>query len=139
MKPIKVLEASVLSTTTLVIVDDAGDKKSYRLVLDYNAIAKAQDVIKRDLSKPEGWQNLSGADLSAIAWAALDRFHPDVKLETVRSWLQPAQRDDLFVMLFEQCYPGMLDKLVAISEEEARKKAGAKGEPAPNPQAEAQG
>ena len=132
MKTITKLEAEILPVTTIEI-RDGSEIKQYNLVLDYNAIAKAQDVIQRDLSKLESWQGLSGPDLSAIAWAAFDRFHPEVTLRQVRSWLSPAKQDQLFVMLIEQCYPGILERLEKAAA--AAKGSDQPGESGPNPSA----
>lgn len=131
------LEAEVLPVTRIVVKDGA-EQKEYQLVLDYNAIAKAQahpDLSKRrvtgkdgvehesprDLSQVLHWAGLTGPDLTLIAWAALDRFHPEVELRTLRQWLAPAQFDQLFVMLVEQCYPGVLERAAAAMDSMQKK------------------
>src|SRR4051812_44315750 len=95
------LEVQTLPVVNVDVTDEQGAKTLYRLVLDYNAIAKAQDKINRDLAKTENWFGLSGSDLSVIAWAALDRYHSEVELRTVRQWLAPAQFVQLYLMLIE--------------------------------------
>jgi hypothetical protein len=134
LEPIKKLTAAVLPVTIFEVATNDG-VKHYELVLDFNAICKAQDAIGRDLSNPLNWQDLSASDLSAICWAAFDRNHPEVTLREVRSWLAPAQKAELFVMLIEQCYPGILER-VGIELEKKEKSNGAAnghaGEPEPN-------
>lgn len=136
-KPVTALEAEVLPVTKIVVKDGA-DQKEYKLVLDYNAIAKVQShpelskrrvagkdgvehEASRDLSQVLHWAGLTGPDLTLIAWAALDRFHPEVELRTLRQWLAPAQFDQLFVMLVEQCYPGVLERAQAAMESMQKK------------------
>jgi hypothetical protein len=125
------LQAAVLPITKIVVksLDDAGKEvaKEYKLVLDYNAIARAETVVGRDLSKTVNWMGLTGVQLSAIVWSALGRFHPEVTLEECRSWLAPAQQGQLFELLIEQCYPGILDRIQTAMEE-----AKATGESQPN-------
>ena len=111
MEVITQLEAQVLPISKVVVKD--GDKSTtYQLVLDYCAIAKAQTEIGKDLSVMSNWKGLSGPELSAVCWAALDRFHPEVTLRELRQWLGPAAHEQLFVMLFNSAYPGVLDKLI---------------------------
>lgn len=128
------LQSAILPITKIVVksLDEAGKEvqTEYKLVLDYNAIARAEEVIKRDLSKTINWVDLSGPQLSAIVWSALGRYHPKVTLEECRGWLAPAQHGQLFELLIEQCHPGILDRIqLAI---EAAKKL---GEQEPNPPA----
>jgi hypothetical protein len=132
MNTVTQLEAHVLPVTKIVIKDGA----TYQLVLDYNAIAKAEPLLSkvpeiknektgkivfplhtRDLAKIFDWQNLTGPDLSVIAWAAFDRFHPEVTLRQARQWLAPADNDKLFAMLFEAAYPGVLEELVKAQQD----------------------
>jgi hypothetical protein len=105
------LQAAILPITKIVVKGVDGNETTYRLVLDYNAIAKAEGVVGRDLSRTENWVKLSGAQLSAIVWSALDKYHKEVTLEECRSWLAPAQQGQLFEMLIEQCYPGILARI----------------------------
>jgi hypothetical protein len=137
MEPISQLEFNVLPVAKIKIEDG----NEYQLVLDYNAIAKAEPLLsiapeikdekgkvlspahKRDLSVRFDWAGLTGPDLSVICWAAFDRFHPEITLRQVRQMLAPAQNSQLFEMLFESAYPGVLAKLVEAASELA------KGEP----------
>jgi hypothetical protein len=133
-KPVTRIEANVLPVAKIQVTDGGGAQVEYSLVLDYNAIAKAQEVLGRDLSVLLNWQKLSGPDLSVIAWAAFDRYHPEVTLRQVRQWLAPAQQNDLFSMLFEMTWPGIMADLVRFAEDQA---AVPSGEGQPNPPAAA--
>ena len=128
----QVLEAAILPVTEIRVRGLDGEVTVYKLVLDYNAIARAESVVGRDLSRTENWVKLTGAQLSGIAWAAFGKYHPEVTLEQVRGFLAPAQQGQLFEMLIEQCYPGILARLEkALAEMPV-------GEPEPNAPAEKQ-
>lgn len=126
---ITLLEAEELPVVKIVVKD--GDKATeYQLVLDYNAIAKISDKMGKDLSKHENWFGLSGTDLSVVAWGALDRFHPDVDLRTVRQWFSPPMFARLYAMLLEAAYPGILEAITKAQEEQDKAKQ--LGESQPN-------
>jgi hypothetical protein len=147
MNTVTQLEAHVLPVTKIEVTDEQGKKTTYQLVLDYNAIAKAEPLLSkvpeirdeagkvitpthpRDLAKISDWMLLTGPDLSVICWAAFDRFNPDVTLRQVRQFLAPAQNDALFAMLFEAAYPGVLEELVKAQQARA---AMPEGETSPN-------
>lgn len=124
------LEALELPVVKIAVKN--GEKvDEYQLVLDYNAIAKISEVLNKDLSRHENWFGLKGAELSIVAWGALDRFHPDIDLRTVRSWFSPPMFSSLYAMLLEAAYPGVL---MAIDKAEKElEKAKQLGEPQPNP------
>lgn len=123
---ITTLEALELPVKTIVV--KSGDKTTpYQLVLDFNAIAKVSDLLKKDLSRVENWFGLSGIDLSVVVWAALDRFHPEIDLRTVRQWFSPPMFASVYALLLEGAYPGILEAIAKTQAEE--KKAEQLGEP----------
>jgi hypothetical protein len=117
MQVISQIECQVLPTTKLVVKGEDGKTAEYTLVLDYCAIAKAEEILKRDLSVILNWRGLSGPDLSVICYSSFDRYHPEVTLRQVRQWLAPSQNDQLFSMLFEAAYPGVLAKMIEAAKE----------------------
>jgi hypothetical protein len=127
---ITLLESKILPVSKITVEAD-GDtpEKTYDVVLDFNALIKAEEVTGLDFSKRASWHGLKPAQISAIAWAGLDRFHPEVTLHTVRQWFAPVEWAQLFVMLFEQCHPGVLDALEQLAASEQPK-----GGDEPNPQ-----
>jgi len=145
------LQANVLPVSRITVTDGTGKDTTYELVLDYNSLAKAEPFLSktqeikddqgkiispihtRDLSVRFDWAGLTGPDLSVICWSAFDHFHPEVTLKQVRHWLAPAQNNQLFEMLFESAYPGMLAQLVEAEKELAKEP----GVPSPNEQAAA--
>lgn len=108
LKPTK-MEAKLLPVSTLTVEQDNGTEKVYQCVLDFNAVIKCETEINRDITKPESWVGLKHTELSAIAWASLDRFHPDVTLRELRQWLNPKEWAEVFCMYFEQMFPGALE------------------------------
>jgi len=116
------LEALELPVFKIVVKDgDKGDVE-YSLVLDYNAIAKISDVIKKDLSQHQNWWGLSGSELTAVVWGALDRFHPEVTLHTVRQWFSPPMYNVIYAALLETAYPGVLEAIGKAQKEQEQAK-----------------
>jgi len=123
------LEAAELPVVR-INVKNAGETKEYQLVLDYNAIAKISEVLKKDLSRHENWFGLSGPELSVVAWGAMDRFHPDVDLHKVRGWFSPPMFSALYAMLLEAAYPGIFEAFEKVQKDEEQAKK--LGESQPN-------
>jgi hypothetical protein len=129
MQPITQIEAAVLPVLDLVV-----SGVEYELVLDYNAISKAEPLLsktedirndegkvvskshRRNLAHPMDWAQLTSADLIAICWASFDRNHPEVTLRQVGQMLSPAKADDIFAALFELANPGFLAKVQEAAE-----------------------
>lgn len=109
---ITALESKILPVTKITVeAHDDVPEKTYDVCLDFNAVIKAEAALGIDIAKAENWQGLKPEQLSAIAWAGLDRYHPEITLREVRQWLAPTQWAELFVMLIEQCHPGMLERV----------------------------
>lgn len=136
MEPITRIESATLPVTKIAVKD--GEKTTeYQLVLDYNALIKAEEQIGKDLSVRRNWIDLSKKDLTALAWAGLDRFHPEVTLKQFRQMLSPTKQAQLWVMLIEQAQPGILQEIEDTLKEQERKEAIAKAagkDSIPNPQ-----
>src|SRR3954466_10711723 len=96
-----------LKAAVLPVFEVEVNEATYKLVLDMNALAKAGEELKKDLTNIENWMGLTGPELTIIAWAALDRYHPEIQLKEVRSWLGAADKNPLFVYLIETAWPGV--------------------------------
>lgn len=118
------LQAQVVSTAKLEIQNEGGTTE-YTLCMDFNALAKAKEVLGKDFTTPDGWRNLDPVEIITLCWCALARFHKDVKLEDVRSWFGAMMVNPLFVMLAELCFPGIFDRIDKDNQQ---------GESQPNPQ-----
>jgi hypothetical protein len=95
---------------TIVAEDAAGNevKKTWRLVFDYRAIAKAEKATGRDLKKLAAWKDISsGTDFPAIVHAGLNRYHPDVTIDEVIDGLNPMAQRLLSDEIFYYMFPGM--------------------------------
>jgi len=110
------LQATVLPSAKLEVSQEDGSTQEFRLVMDFNALAKANELLGRDFADIKAWQGLGSVDTSALCWCAFHRFHPDVRLEQVRSWLGPAQIWQLYMLLLELSFPGILDKVAQPGE-----------------------
>ncbi len=134
MKKITEFQAKVMPVVEFTVED-----KLFKLVLDFNAIAKIETELKRDMRTVTQWriksednpQGLTASDITYICWACFDRNHPEVTLRELRQWLSPTDTDFIWLMLIEMCFPG----IAAASEEAAKLKAsgGDQGEQKPTP------
>jgi hypothetical protein len=133
MEKITEFRAKVMPTFKFVV-----DDREFKLVLDYNAIAKIESELTRDMRQWSDWtvkseknpDGLTGSDISFICWACFDRFHPEVTLREVRQWLTPTDIDHIWLTLIEMCFPGITEAI----EQAAKLKAaegGASGENQP--------
>lgn len=134
-KKITSFEAASLSAGKLQVkrlAADLSDKtEEYTLVMDFNAIAKAQEHIGRDLTDVRNWQTLNGVEIITVTWCALGRFHPDLTLDEVRGMLPPSQTYAIVNMLLEMCFPGFTERVLEIMRREQADKK--EGEKSPNP------
>ena len=105
------LDIAVVPSLVLNVKQEDGTTQSYRLVYNYNAIARAEQSIGRDLKRIEAWQGLSSPQVASIVWAGLAKFHPDIKLEQVYDMLNPAAHEALFELLLEQFFPGIVERM----------------------------
>jgi hypothetical protein len=115
------LEVAIIPSIALNVKQEDGTTQSYKLVYNYNAIARAEQTIGRDLKRIESWQGLTSAQVASIVWCGLATHHPDVKLEQVYDMLNPAAHEALFELLIEQFFPGIVER---IKEAAKKDKAG---------------
>jgi len=134
MDTVTKLTAAVAKPAYLEVVMQDGKTQTFTLIMDYAAIIKAEQETGRNFADPSQWElkNLTGKDLTALCWAALDCHHPDITLTEVRRWLAPAQQGQLYVMLLEQCFPGTIDNFNSKNGGNATNGKPRAGERAPN-------
>ena len=118
-----------LKAEILPIVEIEVGEKTYQLVLDMNALAKAGAELNKDLTDIAQWQGFTGPDLTVIAWAALDRYHPDITLREVRQWFGAVDKNTLFVLLIEGSWPGITERIEKVLKEQKKEDALGKSEP----------
>lgn len=61
--------------------------KERKLIYDFNALAKAEEVTGKSMLDGAVWQSPSATDLRAFIWAGLLRDDPNVTIQQVGSWL----------------------------------------------------
>jgi hypothetical protein len=108
-----IVQSTVTPTVSIVIngEDAAGNPtaKTWKMCLDYRALAKIEDATKRDLKKIENWRELSsGKDFPVIIHCCLGRYSPDVTLDDVLDNLNPQAQRYLSDALFELTFPGVI-------------------------------
>lgn len=124
-------EAAALSVSKLLVKQlntqmEEVDRE-FNLVMDFNAIAKAQELLGKDLVDVKNWQGLTSSETITICWCAMQRFHPEITLDEVRGMLPPAASVEVSNMLLEMAFPGIIeriDKLMAEAQEKAKAAAG---------------
>lgn len=131
MPNISSLEAASLNVCRLTVKkldeNQQETEASFTLVMDGNALAKAFEQCGIDFSQWKNWANLSPVNKYILFCSAFDRFHPEVTLRDVRSWLDGNASSELWVLLFEASFPGLLKRIEEVNAEMA-----AKGELKPN-------
>jgi hypothetical protein len=112
-KPVTEVQSAVTREFHLNVEteDAAGNPvtRTWRLVLDYRAIAIVQREINRDLKRMDGWKDLSSSEVPVIVHACLRRYHPEVTLDEVLDNLNTAAQIPLENALFELAFPGAME------------------------------
>lgn len=73
-----------LGDTRKVMLD-----KERTLRMDFNALAKAEEITGKNFNKAETWRNLSATDYRALTWGCLLDEQGDLTLEQVGKLLTP--------------------------------------------------
>jgi hypothetical protein len=65
-----------------------------RLRMDFNALARAEEVTGKSFLDAETWKNLKASDYRAIAWACLLDEDPSLTIEQVGRLMTTGKRDN---------------------------------------------
>jgi len=104
------LKSAVAEPVPFEVTLPSGEVKTYKLILDYNAIHKASEATGRKLFDRTAWQDLGPENITTVFWASFDHYHPEVTLAEARSFLGPAQIEtEVYWMLVENCFPGTIE------------------------------
>lgn len=57
--------------------------KERRLVFDFNALCRLEELTGKNALSGETWSNLTARDVRALLWSAMLRDDPELKLEEV--------------------------------------------------------
>jgi hypothetical protein len=126
------VQSAVTPEVRLVIEseDAAGNplSKTWRLVLDYRALALIETATGRDLKDYKAWAEIKSSEFPVFVHACLHRYHKEVALEEVENGLNPACQTGLSNAFYELCFPGALERWAKI-QAEAKEKTGATASP----------
>lgn len=111
MKQESIIKANVTDWFRLVIKnEDDCTTKVWKLCYDYPAIAAVEESTGIDLKKIDGWKSISsGKDFPKIIHGGLHRYNPEVTLDDVLNFLNPAVQRELSDKVFELCFPGVVE------------------------------
>lgn len=118
-KAITAFDEAILGVAKIAVSRLGADleetKHQYTLVFDLNALAKANELTGRQLGNYRNWSEpeLSPADVLAVAWACMGRFHPEITLEEVGQMFSPVRIGQLAKLLFDLCFAELLEKVSA--------------------------
>lgn len=84
---------------------------TWRIVLDYRALAIIEKATGRDLKRIEAWKEVKSSEFPVFVHAGLHRYHPEVSLEDVENSLNPASQTPLSNAFFELCFPGVTEAI----------------------------
>lgn len=144
MKTVPAVKSAALSVAHLDVtnLDKELQETSvrYTLVMDFNALAIAQDLLHRDFASFDSWRVKDGdsfrildsQEVTTLAWCAMQRFHPEVTLKELRECIPPGEHVPLYSMLLEMCFPGVTEAAQKVVEQRAN--GVDSGETQPNPQ-----
>jgi hypothetical protein len=95
--------------------------KQYKLVLDFNAIARAQEELGKDFALFASWvHGMTSRETVKLCHFALSKYHPDIRWEEVCSWFSPEHIAPLNNLLIELAFPGTLDRINKSLEDKAK-------------------
>jgi len=114
-KTVSEVQSAVTPEIRLVVnkEDAAGNvvATTWRLVLDYRALAIIEKETGRDLKAFSAWKDLKSSEYPVFVYASLHRYHPDVTREEVENSLNPASQIPLSNAFFDMCFPGVVDAI----------------------------
>ena len=132
MKEVTEVQSATTPEVRLVVnsEDAAGNplSKTWRLVLDYRALALIEKETGRDLKDYKAWAEIKSSEFPVFVHACLHRYHSEVTLEEVENSLNPACQVGLSNAFYELCFPGALERWAKIQAEE-KEKTGATASP----------
>lgn len=123
-----VIQSTVTPHVLIVIQKPNAPDETWKMCLDYRALAKFELETGLDLKQPETWDKLgSGEVFTKLVWCCLGRYSPEVTLDEVMDNLNPAAHSYLRAALLELTFPGFLQAA-------AKQVINAAGEISPNEQ-----
>ena len=102
----------------LVIDNEDGTVKEWKLCFDYRSIAAIEESTGLDLKKFESWKAISsGSQFPKIVHGGLLRYNKEVTLDEVLDILNPQAQTLLSNAIFNLMFPGVVEELAKIKEQ----------------------
>src|ERR1700722_5542513 len=104
MKTVEVKSVTIPYILLVLKSEDAQGNpvvREYKLVYDYNALARAEESLHIDLKSFDCWKQVTSAMTPKLVHAGLCKYHPDVPLEEIVENLNPSAQLALHEALFE--------------------------------------
>jgi hypothetical protein len=108
-------ETTIQSTVTphvlIVIQKPDSTEETWKMCLDYRAIAKFESETGLDVKRPDTWEQItSGETFAKLVWCCLTRYSPHITFDDVLDNLNPAAHQYLRAALLELTFPGFLER-----------------------------
>lgn len=114
------LKKALVHFANLEVETDAGIK-NYKLVLDFNAIARAQEELGKDFALFASWvHGMTSRETVKLCYFALQRYHPEITWEEVGSWFSAEHIAPLNNLLIDLAFPGTLDRIKKSLEDKSK-------------------
>ena len=110
MKEESIIKTCITPHFTLIIDNEDGTTKVWKLCYTYKAIAAIEDATGLDIKKYDTWKSISsGKQFPQIVWGGLQKYNPEVTLDEVQDILNPEAQIKLLNVIFELLYPGLVE------------------------------
>jgi len=115
-----VIKTCITPHFTLVIDNEDGTSKTWKLCYDYRSIAAIEEATGLDIKKYEAWQSVSsGKQFPKIVHGGLLRYNPEVTLDQVLDVLNPAAQVLLSNAIMNLLFPWLEEAIKKFEEEKA--------------------
>ena len=113
-----VIKTAITPYFRLVIDNEDGTEKTWKLCYDYRSIAAIEGATGLDLKKIEAWKSISsGKQFPQIVHGGLHRYNPEVTLDDVLDMLNPQAQRLLSDEIFNLMFPGVVEAYRKAQEE----------------------
>jgi hypothetical protein len=110
MKEESIIKTCITPHFKVVIDNEDGTEKVWKLCYDYRSIAKIENETGLDLKKIEAWQSISsGKQFPHIVHGGLQRYNPEVTDDEVLDMLNPQAQSLLTDAVFNLMFPGVAE------------------------------
>jgi hypothetical protein len=105
-----VIKTCITPYFKLVIDNEDGTEKVWKLCYDYRSIAQIEESTGLDLKRIESWKSISsGKQFPQVVHGGLHRYNPEVTLDDVLDILNPQAQRLLSDEIFDLMFPGVVE------------------------------